>query len=132
MIFVNLFHDNYSDSSTFGPQIMKWNYPMLANSWYNGAEVVYFDAEHVLTLCGFDVRSISPNDIGAEIRYDIDLHALFSCAGKTWIGGPPNTGGFSNPMPNTPNIPVTMIDFAVEGWADQGWIAPAVSNMVTH
>lgn len=150
MIQVNLFHDTHNDSwngesdpdtdppngTHKGPATIKWNWPIIANSFYPGAEVVYFDAEDLEPLCGFRVRQLTPTDVGQDFRYDIDLQALYKCASKTWpdqhLNKKLTIGGFSNPMPSNANIPVTVVDWAVEGFADTGYIAPAVSNMVAH
>ena len=47
MIQLNLFHDGNDDSSTKGPAKLRWSWPFVEDTFFPGAEVVYFDAEDV-------------------------------------------------------------------------------------
>lgn len=130
MIQLNLFHSGLDDSSAAGPGRIHWNWPIEQDTFYAGAEVVYFDAEDVQTLCGFPVYRMISSDVNKEIAYDIDLQALYKCASTP--RGTENIQGFSNAMPVTSNLPITMVDWAVEGQATSGVLWPAVSNTVMH
>ena len=63
MIQLNLFHDGNEDSSAKGPAKLRWSWPFTEDTFYPGAEIVYFDAEDAETLCsGYSVRRMSASD----------------------------------------------------------------------
>jgi hypothetical protein len=125
MIQLNLFHDGDDDSSAGGPGKLRWSWPFAEDTFFPGAEVVYFDAEDVQTLCsGYSVPRMTPSNANVNLSYDIDLQHLFECAAR-W-------GGWSNGMPTTADIPVTSIDWAVEGQSTSGALWVAVHNMHMH
>lgn len=122
MIQVNLFHDGFDDSSIRGPGVLDWNWPVREDTFYPGAEVVYFDAEDIEVLCpGASVRRITAFDANVDIAYAIDLQPLFECASQ-W-------GAWSNPMPRTPNLPITVVDWALEGQSTSGSLWVSVHGM---
>jgi hypothetical protein len=125
MIQLNLFHDGDDDSSASGPGKLRWSWPFTEDTFFPGAEVVYFDAEDVQVLCpGYSVRRMTLSDANVDLPYDIDLQPLYQCASR-W-------GGWSNAMPTTLDIPITSIDWAVEGQATSGALWVAVHNMRMH
>jgi len=122
MVQLNLFHDGIDDSSPAGPSKLRWSWPVADDTFYPGAEVVYFDAEDVDALCqGHPVKRLTASDRNADISYDIDLQPLYACAAR-W-------GGWSNGMPNTANVPITSVDWAVEGQSDNGALWVGVHDM---
>ena len=122
MIQLNLFHDGIDDSSPGGPAKLRWSWPVAEDTFFPGAEVVYFDAEDVNTLCqGHPVKRLTASDRNTDISYDIDLQPLYECAAR-W-------GGWSNGMPKTANLPITSVDWAVEGQSDNGALWVAVHDM---
>ena len=63
MIQLNLFHDGNDDSSAKGPAKLRWSWPFVEDTFFPGAEVVYFDAEDVQALCpGYSVRRMTSSD----------------------------------------------------------------------
>jgi hypothetical protein len=114
MIQLNLFHDGNEDSSVKGPAQLRWSWPFVKDTFFPGAEIVYFDAEDVETLCsGYSIRRMTSSDTNSiGMTYDIDVQRLYQCAAG-W-------GGWSNGMPSTANIPITSIDWAVEGQSSSG------------
>jgi len=125
MIQLNLFHDGDDDSSAKGPGKLRWSWPFVEDTFFPGAEVVYFDAEDVEVLCpGHSVRRITSSDSNVDLNYEIDLQPLYQCAAR-W-------GGWSNGMPTTADIPITSIDWAVEGESTTGALWVAVHNMRMH
>jgi hypothetical protein len=124
MIQLNLFHDGIDDSTGSSPAFLRWSWPIAEDTFYPGAEIAYFDAEDVSSLCGFPVHRTTESDESADLTYDIDLQALYACADR-W-------GAWSNGMPTTANIPITAVDWAVEGTGDHGLLWTAVHNMVMH
>ena len=122
MIQLNLFHDGDDDSSAGGPGKLRWSWPFAEDTFFPGAEVVYFDAEDVQALCsGYSVQRITSSNTNVDLSYDIDLQPLYQCAAR-W-------GGWSNAMPTTANIPITSVDWAVEGQSRSGALWVAVHNM---
>ena len=103
---------------------MSW--PFVEDTFFPGAEIVYFDAEDVETLCsGYSIRRMTSSDTNSiDVTYDVDLQRLYQCA-ASW-------GGWSNGMPSTANIPITSIDWAVEGQSSSGALWVAVHNMRMH
>jgi F5/8 type C domain len=103
-----------------------WAWPMAEDTFYPGSEVAYFDSEDVMSLCGFSVYRMRPADLGTNLNYDVDLQALFRCAS--------DRGAFSNKMPSTSNLPITSVDWAVEGQSKNtsGVIWTAVHGMTMH
>jgi len=125
MIQLNLFHDGNDDSSTAGPATLRWSWPFAEDTFFPGAEVVYFDAEDLPTLCqGYSVQRIVPSLANTDLIYDVDLQPLYQCAA--------NWGGWSNGMPTTLNIPITSIDWAVEGQGTSGALWVSVHDMRMH
>jgi F5/8 type C domain len=125
MIQLNLFHDGTDDSSTVGPAKLRWSWPFAEDTFAPGAEVVYFDAEDLAVLCGgLMVRRITSADGNVDLPYDVDLQPLFECAAH-W-------GGWSNEMPAKANIPITSVDWAVEGQGSSGALWVTVHNMRMH
>jgi hypothetical protein len=125
MIQLNLFHDGDDDSSATGPARLRWSWPFAEDTFSPGAEIVYFDAEDVQALCaGHSVQRITSSDSNTDLSYDIDLQPLYQCAA--------NWGGWSNGMPTTANIPITSIDWAVEGQSTIGALWVAVHDMRMH
>jgi len=125
MIQLNLFHDGDDDSSAKGPGKLRWSWPFTEDTFFPGAEVVYFDAEDVQALCpGHFVRRMTSSDSNVNLSYEIDLQPLYECAAH-W-------GGWSNGMPTTADIPITSIDWAVEGESTSGALWVSVHNMRMH
>jgi len=122
MVQLNLFHDGLDDSSPDGPSRLRWSWPVAEDTFFPGAEVVYFDAEDVNVLCHtHPVKRMTASDRNTDISYDIDLQPLYECAAR-W-------GGWSNGMPSTANLPITSVDWAVEGQSDNGALWVAVHDM---
>ena len=67
---------------------------------------------------------MTSSDRNTSLTYEIDLQPLYQCAAR-W-------GGWSNGMPTTADIPITSIDWAVEGQATSGALWVAVHNMRMH
>jgi hypothetical protein len=125
MIQLNLFHDGNSDSSASGPYTMQWSWPFTEDTFAPGAEVVYFDSEDVQLLCsGYSVPRITSSNSNVDLSYDVDLQTLYECASR-W-------GGWSNAMPTKADIPITSVDWAVEGQGTSGALWVAVHNMRMH
>ncbi len=125
MIQLNLFHDGDDDSSAKGPGKLRWSWPFVEDTFFPGAEVVYFDAEDVEVLCpGHAVRRMASSDSNVDLSYEIDLQPLYQCAA--------HGDGWSNGMPTTADIPITSIDWAVEGESTTGALWLAVHNMRMH
>ena len=125
MIQLNLFHEGDDDSSAKGPGKLRWSWPFVEDTFFPGAEVVYFDAEDVQVLCpGSSVRRMTSADTNVNLSYEIDMQPLYQCAAR-W-------GGWSNGMPTTADIPITSIDWAVEGESNSGALWVSVHDMRTR
>ena len=119
---LNLFHDGIDDSSATGPSVLRWSWPMADDTFFPGSEVVYFDAEDVNALCQSNpIKRLTAADQNADVSYDIDLQPLYQCAAR-WRG-------WSNGMPSTANLPITSVDWAVEGQSNNGALWVAVHDM---
>jgi len=103
-IFITLYHYNVQNSVPPGtPAIFRWNWPLAESAFYPGADIVYIDAEDMGYYCGFDVPSLA---LHQDVAYHIDMNALFRCVS--------NRNLFTEPMPSTPDIPVTQVLWANE------------------
>jgi len=67
---------------------------------------------------------MTSSDSNVNLSYEIDLQPLYECAAH-W-------GGWSNGMPTTADIPITSIDWAVEGESTSGALWVSVHNMRMH
>jgi hypothetical protein len=113
-IFLTLYHYNLQNSVPPGdPAVNHFNWPITQSALYPGAEIVYIDAEDAGYYCGFDVPSLA---LQQDVAYRIDLTRLFACVSER--------GLFTEPMPATPDIPVTQVLWANESSGVDGdlWI----------
>jgi len=118
MLYINLLHFN-RDIAPPGSLGRVWNWPVAEHYFYPGADIAYFDAEHVDALCGISIPELAPV-AGTSIRYSLKLHRLFRCASRL--------GLFRDRMPNrhnAPNLPIQSVHWAIEAQGSEGqvWIS---------
>jgi hypothetical protein len=109
-IFITLYHYNLQNSVPPGvPAIFRWSWPITQSAFYPGADIVYIDAEDMGYYCNFDVPSLA---LHQDVAYRVDMNALFRCVS--------NRNLFTEPMPATPDIPVTQVLWANESTGIDG------------
>lgn len=113
-IFITLYHYNLQNSVPPGnPASYHFNWPITQSALYPGAEIVYIDAEDMGFYCGFDEPLLA---LQQDVAYSVDLTALFGCVTRRNL--------FTEPLPDTPDIPVTQVLWANESSGVDGalWI----------
>ncbi len=100
----------------------EWRYPQGA--FYPGAIYASLKADDMGTFCGMQIPTLA---LDQDVSYSVDLQQLFECMN--------NHDLFDEPLPATPNIPVTGILWSIEttgidgySWVDVHDMRMAVSS----
>lgn len=126
MLYVNLLHFNREIPE--GALGRVWNWPVAEHYLFPGADIAYFDAEHLEDLCGIQVPEFLPVP-GESREYDMNLHGLFRCASRL--------GLFRERMPNrrnARNIPIHGVHWALEAQGSDGqvWVSVHEPEMLSR
>jgi hypothetical protein len=100
-----------------------WNWPVQDDFFpHGGADIAIVDADILSSMCRMYVPLL--DTAGQQIIYTIDVDAVFHCVS--------DHGGFSNPLPTTPNIAVYGVHWAVENARPPTVAVPGIIWVSVH
>ena len=122
MAVVSLYHKGkFGDGSPFrhrtGDKLFyhaHWNWNIRESLFYPGADIVYLDAED---LSKEEMVLPRLEQVGQKLTYSIDLQVLFTIASRSQHGV-----SFDIPFPNTPDLPVYGVHWAVEVCGEKNYL----------
>jgi hypothetical protein len=134
MVFVALGRSNLS----FAGAHRHWNWPIAESFLSPGADIVYFDADELAQRCPRALTAVAGGvpvppllfssgdrraNLGRDVRYDLDLDALFHCASEDVA--------FDDPLPPTATTPVDGVFWSNEiaGRGQPSWLWTSVNAM---
>jgi hypothetical protein len=123
MLFLDLVHFNRQYAGGHAGSIYEWNWPVREDFLASGADLAFLEAEDLPALCGFGVPPLDRRP-WRDVAYRIDLDRLFRCAS--------DLGLFREPVPESPDLPVTTLGWKVEGFGTSGGIWATVHGMRTY
>jgi hypothetical protein len=100
-----------------------WNWPVQDYFFpHGGADIAIVDADILSSMCRMYVPLL--DTAGQQIIYTIDVDAVFHCVS--------DHGGFSNPLPTTPNIAVYGVHWTVENARPPTVAVPGIIWVSVH